>query len=48
MQVASSLTEQAVVLERGRMVLARIRGLLNDHKTLDRYIGLKVAAFVRR
>ena len=44
-QVALSLTEQAVVLERGRIVhRAKSADLLNDHKTLDRYIGLKVAA----
>ncbi len=44
-QVALSLTEQAVVLERGRIVhRAKSADLLNDQKTLDRYIGLKVAA----
>jgi branched-chain amino acid transport system ATP-binding protein len=44
-QTALSLTEQAVVLERGRIVhRARSADLLRDHATLDRYIGLKVAA----
>jgi branched-chain amino acid transport system ATP-binding protein len=48
-QVALSLTEQAVVLERGRIVhRAKSADLLKDQKTLDRYIGLKVAASADR
>jgi branched-chain amino acid transport system ATP-binding protein len=44
-QVALALTEQAVLLERGRIVhRAKSADLLNDHASLDRYIGLKVAA----
>jgi branched-chain amino acid transport system ATP-binding protein len=42
-QVALSLTEQAVLLERGRIVhRARSADLLKDQAALDRYIGLKV------
>jgi branched-chain amino acid transport system ATP-binding protein len=44
-QVALTLTEQAVLLERGHIVhRAKSADLLNDHAALDRYIGLKVAA----
>jgi branched-chain amino acid transport system ATP-binding protein len=43
-QVALALTEQAVLLERGRIVhRAKSADLLKDHASLDRYIGLKVA-----
>jgi branched-chain amino acid transport system ATP-binding protein len=43
-QIALALTEQAVVLERGRIVhRAKSADLLHDHAALDRYIGLKVA-----
>jgi len=44
-EIALSLTEHAVLLERGAIVhRARSRDLLNDQATLDRYIGLRVAA----
>ena len=43
-EIALSLTEHAILLERGAIVhRARSRDLLNDHATLDRYIGLRVA-----
>ncbi|HTS40212.1 MAG TPA: ABC transporter ATP-binding protein [Xanthobacteraceae bacterium] len=43
-EIALSLTEQAVVFERGAVVhRARSRELLADAKTLDRFIGLRVA-----
>jgi branched-chain amino acid transport system ATP-binding protein len=43
-EVALSLTEHAMLLERGTIVhRARSQDLLNDHATLDRYIGLRVA-----
>jgi len=43
-QMALSLTDEAVVLERGRIVhRARSRDLLRDTATLDRLIGLRVA-----
>jgi branched-chain amino acid transport system ATP-binding protein len=43
-QVALSLTEQAVVLERGKIVhRARSRELLHDAPALDRLIGLRIA-----
>ena len=43
-EIALSLTEHAVLLERGAIVhRARSRDLLNDHATLDRFIGLRVA-----
>ena len=43
-EIALSLTEQALLLERGAIVhRARSADLLNDHATLDRYIGLRVA-----
>ena len=43
-QIALSLTENAVLLERGAIVhRARSADLLKDHATLDRYIGLRVA-----
>jgi branched-chain amino acid transport system ATP-binding protein len=42
-EIALSLTEQAVLLERGAIVhRARSEDLLKDHATLDRYIGLRV------
>jgi branched-chain amino acid transport system ATP-binding protein len=42
-ELALSLTEQAVLLERGAIVhRARSADLLKDHATLDRYIGLRV------
>jgi branched-chain amino acid transport system ATP-binding protein len=43
-ELALSLTEHAVLLERGAIVhRALSRDLLKDHATLDRYIGLRVA-----
>src|SRR6188474_3212733 len=43
-EIALSLTEHAVLLERGAIVhRARSQDLLKDHATLDRYIGLRVA-----
>jgi len=43
-QMALSLTDQAIVLERGRIVhRARSRDLLQDAATLDRLIGLRVS-----
>ena len=43
-EIALSLTEQALLLERGAIVhRARSADLLKDHTTLDRYIGLRVA-----
>jgi branched-chain amino acid transport system ATP-binding protein len=42
-EVALSLTEHALLLERGAIVhRARSADLLKDHATLDRYIGLRV------
>jgi branched-chain amino acid transport system ATP-binding protein len=42
-EVALSLTEHALLLERGAIVhRARSDDLLRDHATLDRYIGLRV------
>jgi branched-chain amino acid transport system ATP-binding protein len=42
-EIALSLTEHALLLERGAIVhRARSADLLNDHATLDRYIGLRV------
>jgi branched-chain amino acid transport system ATP-binding protein len=42
-EVALSLTEDAVVLERGAIVhRARSQDLLRDHATLDRLIGLRI------
>ena len=42
-EIALSLTENAVLLERGAIVhRARSEDLLKDHATLDRYIGLRV------
>jgi branched-chain amino acid transport system ATP-binding protein len=42
-EIALSLTEDAVLLERGAIVhRARSQDLLKDHATLDRYIGLRV------
>jgi len=42
--IALALTEQAIVLERGRMVhRARSSDLLRDPVTLDRFVGLRVA-----
>ncbi len=46
-EIALSLTEHAVLLERGRIVhRARSQDLLQDHATLDRYIGMKVEGSV--
>jgi branched-chain amino acid transport system ATP-binding protein len=43
-EVALSLTEHAMLLERGTIVhRARSQDLLKDQATLDRYIGLRVA-----
>jgi len=43
-EIALSLTEHAILLERGAIVhRARSRDLLNDQAALDRYIGLRVA-----
>jgi branched-chain amino acid transport system ATP-binding protein len=43
-EVALSLTEEAVVLERGEIVhRARSNDLLGDHATLERLIGLRLA-----
>jgi branched-chain amino acid transport system ATP-binding protein len=43
-ELALSLTEHALLLERGAIVhRARSADLLQDHATLDRYIGLRVA-----
>jgi branched-chain amino acid transport system ATP-binding protein len=42
--IALSLTQSALVLERGRVVHAAPSAqLLDDHATLDRYIGLRLA-----
>jgi branched-chain amino acid transport system ATP-binding protein len=42
--IALSLTENALLLERGRIVHSGpSAALLADHATLDRYIGLKLA-----
>ena len=42
--IALSLTESALLLERGRIVHSGpSAALLADHATLDRYIGLKLA-----
>jgi branched-chain amino acid transport system ATP-binding protein len=42
-EIALSLTENAVVFERGTIVhRARSKELLADHATLDRFIGMKV------
>jgi branched-chain amino acid transport system ATP-binding protein len=42
-EIALSLTEHAVLLERGAIVhRARSQDLLKDHAALDRYIGLRV------
>jgi branched-chain amino acid transport system ATP-binding protein len=44
-EVALSLTADAIVLERGSIVhRARSADLLEDHATLDRLVGLRVAA----
>jgi branched-chain amino acid transport system ATP-binding protein len=44
-EVALSLTREAIVLERGAIAhRARSEDLLNDHVTLDRLIGLRLAA----
>src|SRR6202021_983038 len=43
-EIALSLTQTALLLERGRIVHAGPRAqLLDDHATLDRYIGLRLA-----
>jgi branched-chain amino acid transport system ATP-binding protein len=42
--IALSLTQSALLLERGRIVhTGPSEQLLNDHATLDRYIGLRLA-----
>jgi len=42
-EIALSLTEHAILLERGAIVhRARSQDLLKDHAALDRYIGLRV------
>jgi branched-chain amino acid transport system ATP-binding protein len=42
-EIALALTEQALLLERGRVVHhARSQDVLQDHATLDRYLGLRV------
>jgi branched-chain amino acid transport system ATP-binding protein len=42
-EIALSLTDHALLLERGAIVhRARSQDLLQDHATLDRYIGLRV------
>jgi branched-chain amino acid transport system ATP-binding protein len=42
-ELALSLTQQAVLIERGRIVhRARASDLLGDSATLDRYVGLRV------
>ena len=44
-EIALSLTQDAVVIERGTIVhRARSADLLKDAATLDRLIGLRVAA----
>jgi branched-chain amino acid transport system ATP-binding protein len=43
-EIALSLTDNAILLERGAIVhRARSADLLKDHATLDRFIGLRVA-----
>jgi branched-chain amino acid transport system ATP-binding protein len=43
-EIALSLTDRAIVLERGSIVhRARSQDLLRDHATLDRLIGLRLA-----
>lgn len=47
-EIALSLTEHALLLERGAIVhRARSQDLLKDHATLDRYIGLRVEGETR-
>jgi branched-chain amino acid transport system ATP-binding protein len=42
-EVALRLTDEAVVIERGRIAhRARSADLLNDRATLDRYVGLQL------
>jgi branched-chain amino acid transport system ATP-binding protein len=42
--IALSLTQSALVLERGRIVHSGASAqLLDDHATLDRFIGLRLA-----
>jgi branched-chain amino acid transport system ATP-binding protein len=42
-QIALSLTEEAILLERGEIVhRARSVDLLNEHAILDRYVGLRL------
>jgi branched-chain amino acid transport system ATP-binding protein len=44
MEVALSLAEQAIVIERGRIVhRARSSDLPHDTETLERLVGLRVA-----
>jgi branched-chain amino acid transport system ATP-binding protein len=43
-EIALSLTEDAIVIERGAIVhQGPSKALLDDHEVLDRYIGLKLA-----
>jgi branched-chain amino acid transport system ATP-binding protein len=43
-EIALSLTDRAIVLERGSIVhRARSQDLLKDHAALDRLIGLRLA-----
>jgi branched-chain amino acid transport system ATP-binding protein len=43
-QIALSLTEEAILLERGEIVYrARSADLLKDHAALDRYVGLRMS-----
>jgi branched-chain amino acid transport system ATP-binding protein len=43
-EVALSLTDEAIVLERGSIVhRARSQDLLKEHAVLDRLIGLRLA-----
>jgi branched-chain amino acid transport system ATP-binding protein len=47
-ELALSLTEQAVLLERGQIVhRAASKDLLRDHAALDRYIGLKIGEAIQ-
>jgi branched-chain amino acid transport system ATP-binding protein len=45
LEIALSLTHEAIILERGRIVhKSPSPQLLNDHATLDRYVGLRLEA----
>ncbi|MET0850747.1 MAG: ABC transporter ATP-binding protein, partial [Candidatus Rokuibacteriota bacterium] len=47
-EIALSLTESSVVLERGRIVhQASSRALLEDRATLDRLVGLRITGHGR-